>query len=195
MRRAETIRETKETRIRVALDLDGRETPEVVTGIPFFDHMLVLMAFHGGMSLDLEAQGDLEVDQHHTVEDTGLCVGESLKTAAGDKRGIRRYGFSLTPMDESLARVALDFSGRPYLAWRVQLPVESINGFDPLCAREFFQALVNQAGMTLHIDLLAGENPHHILESVFKGVGLALRMSLSVEPGAEEPPSTKGTLA
>lgn len=195
MRRAEKERETRETHVKLALDLDSRERREIKTGIPFFDHMLVLMAFHGGMSLELETRGDLEVDQHHTVEDTGLCLGEALRQAVGDKRGIKRYGSSLTPMDESLARVVLDFSGRPFLAWRVQLPVDSINGFDPLCAREFFQALANQAGLTMHVDLLCGENPHHILEAVFKGVGRALRQSLIVEPGADEPPSTKGTLA
>lgn len=195
MRKAETERETSETRIRVSLDLDGPGSPAIDTGIPFFDHMLTLMAYHGGMSLSLNARGDLEVDQHHTVEDTGLCMGAVLKDAAGDKRGIRRFGSSLTPMDESLSRVALDFSGRPFLAWRVQLPVDSINGFDPMCAREFFQAMVNQAGINLHIDLLAGENPHHMLESIFKGVGLALRTALGVESGAGEPPSTKGTLA
>ena len=195
MRRAEIERNTRETRIKVELDLDGRGPSEVSTGIPFFDHMLNLLTYHAGMRLRLEAGGDLEVDQHHTVEDAGLCLGEAIRQASGEKKGIHRYGWSLTPMDESLARVALDLSGRPFLAWRVQLPVESINGFDPFCAREFFQALVNQAGLTLHVEVLEGENPHHILESVFKGVGLSLRMSLAVEIGADEPPSTKGTLA
>ncbi len=194
MRRAEIERATRETRVRVELDLDAGGDPSVDTGIPFLDHMLTLMAFHAGLQLSLEARGDLEVDQHHTVEDTGLCLGEALKQAAGEKRGIRRYGWSLTPMDESLARVALDFSGRPHLSWRVELPVDDINGFDPLCAREFFQALVNQAGLTLHVEVLAGENPHHLLESVFKGMGLALRASLEVLEGAGGPPSTKGTL-
>lgn len=194
MRRAEIERNTRETRIRLELGLDGRGDNAVSTGVPFFDHMLTLFAFHGDLLFRLEAQGDLEVDQHHTVEDTGLCLGEALKQAAGEKRGIRRYGWSLTPMDESLARVALDFSGRPFLGWRVELPVESINGFDPLCAREFFQALVNQAGLTLHVDVLTGDNPHHILEAVFKGVGLALRASLEIIGAAQDPPSTKGTL-
>lgn len=194
MRRAVTERNTKETQVEVELDLDGRGPSKVSTGIPFLDHMLNLLAFHGNMRLILDARGDLEVDQHHTVEDTGLCLGDALKQAAGDKKGIRRYGWSLTPMDESLAQVALDFSGRPCLAWRVELHVESINGFDPLCAREFFQALVNQAGLTLHVEVLAGENPHHILESVFKGVGLALRASLEVASDESEPPSTKGSL-
>jgi imidazoleglycerol-phosphate dehydratase len=195
MRRAETERKTKETQIDVALDLDHQSASEISTGIPFFDHMLNLLAYHAGIYLRLGASGDLEVDQHHTVEDAGLCLGEALKLALGDKRGIRRYGYSLTPMDESLSRTALDISGRPFLAWQVQLPVDSINGFDPYCAREFFQALVNQAGITLHIEVLAGDNPHHILESIFKGVGLALRMSLAVDAGEQEPPSTKGTLA
>ncbi len=194
MRRAEIERNTRETRIKLELGLDGRGDNAVSTGIPFFDHMLTLFAFHGNLTMRLEARGDLEVDQHHTVEDVGLCLGDALKQAAGEKRGIRRYGWSLTPMDESLAQVALDFSGRPYLGWRVVLPVESINGFDPLCAREFFQALANQAGLNLHVDVLAGDNPHHILESVFKGAGLALRASLEVIEGAGEPPSTKGTL-
>ena len=193
MRRAETERKTKETQIEVTLDLDGRNSSEISTGIAFFDHMLTLLAYHAGTCLRLRARGDLEVDQHHTVEDAGLCLGEALKLALGTS-GIRRYGHSLTPMDESLSRVALDLSGRPFLAWQVQLPVDSINGFDPYCAREFFQALVNQAGLTLHIEVLSGDNPHHILESIFKGVGLALRSSLTVDAGADEPPSTKGTL-
>ncbi len=187
-------RKTKETQVRVVLNIDGEGKTAISTGIPFFDHMLELMSYHACFDLELEARGDLQVDQHHTVEDVGLSLGQAIREALGEKRSIRRYGWVITPMDESLCQIALDCSGRPLLSWKVQLPVELVAGFDTLCAREFFQAMVNQAGLTMHIRLLEGENPHHILESIFKGTGLALREALALDARRKEPPSSKGFL-
>ena len=189
-RRATCRRNTSETKIGLDLDLDGR----VSTGIGFFDHMLTLLAYHAGFDLVLEAQGDLEVDQHHTVEDVGLCLGSAIGDALGSKAGIRRYGWSLLPMDESLCMVALDLSGRPHLTYEVALPLELVSGFDPTTVKEFLQALVNQARLTLHVRGISGENPHHILEAVFKGLGRAFREAVRLEPGSEDVPSTKGSL-
>ncbi|WP_287152852.1 imidazoleglycerol-phosphate dehydratase HisB [Candidatus Solincola tengchongensis] len=184
---------TGETRVSVNLRLDGTGEVDVSTGIAFFDHMLTLFAFHAGFDLRLQARGDLEVDQHHTVEDVGLCLGSAIREALGDKRGIRRYGWALLPMDEALCLTALDISGRPHLSYGVDLPVQLISDFDPTCVREFLQALVNQGGFTLHVRGMAGENPHHILEAVFKGLGRALREAVLRDAGMEVP-STKGSL-
>lgn len=194
MRRAAVKRKTGETRVELELELDERGDSRISTGIPFFDHMLRLMLFHAGMRMRLEAEGDLDVDQHHTVEDVGLCLGEALREALGDRGGVRRYGWTMVPMDESLARVALDLSGRPHLSWRVDLPVELLSGFDPLLAREFFQALVNRSGITLHAKLLECGNPHHGMEAVFKAVGLALGEAVALNPWSDAIPSSKGKL-
>lgn len=193
-RRSALERKTRETEVRISLDLDGKGEVEVSTGIGFFDHMLALLAYHAGFDLSLQARGDLEVDQHHTVEDVGLCLGTAIREALGDKEGLRRYGWSLLPMDEALCLVALDLSGRPHLTYRVSLPVELISDFDPTCMKEFLQALVNQGGFTLHVRGLEGENPHHILEAVFKGLGRAFREAVRREEHGDGVPSTKGVL-
>lgn len=193
-RRKSLERKTSETDVRVTVDLDGRGEVKVKTGIGFFDHMLSLLAYHAGFDLHLEARGDLEVDQHHTVEDVGLCVGTVIRDALGEKAGLRRYGWSLLPMDEALCLVALDLSGRPYLSFQVDLPYEPVSDFDPSCVKEFFQAMVNQGGITLHVRSLGGENPHHILEAVFKGVGRALREAVRCDDREGSVPSTKGIL-
>ncbi|MBC7254128.1 MAG: imidazoleglycerol-phosphate dehydratase HisB [Actinobacteria bacterium] len=187
-------RKTGETEVTVKLNLDGGGMVTVSTGIGFFDHMLTLFAYHAGFDLALQARGDLHVDQHHTVEDVGLCLGKSIHEALGKRAGIRRYGWSLLPMDEALCLVALDLSGRPHLSYGVELPVKLVSDFDPTCVREFLQALVNQGGFTLHVRVMAGENPHHILEAVFKGLGRALREAVRREDGGGEVPSTKGVL-
>ena len=176
------------------LSLDGGGDARVSTGIGFFDHMLTLFAYHASFDMTIEASGDLDVDQHHTVEDIGLCLGQALKDALGDKKGINRYGWSLLPMDEALSLIALDLSGRPFLNYQVELPVQLISDFDPTCVKEFLQALSNQAGVTLHVRKLDGDNPHHILEAVFKGLGRALRVAVSQDESVEGIPSTKGTL-
>ncbi len=194
MRESDLHRKTRETDIRLRLDLDGGGEVEVATGIGFFDHMLTLLSAHAGFDLSLSAEGDLEVDQHHTVEDVGLCLGRALAEALGDKRGIVRYGWSLLPMDEALCLVALDLSGRPFLAYDVELPVRLISDFDPTCVKEFLQALANEGGITLHLKGLSGENPHHVLEGVFKGLGRALRMAVARDRTERDIPSTKGTL-
>lgn len=194
MRTTALQRKTKETEVTLELNLDGTGEAEVSTGIGFFDHMLTLMAHHASFDLRLDARGDLEVDQHHTVEDVGLCLGKALRETLGDKRGINRYGWTLLPMDEALCLVALDLSGRPHLSCDVELPVQLIADFDPTCVKEFLQAATSEGGMTLHVKSLGGENPHHILESVFKGLGRALREACRHGPGGGEIPSTKGTL-
>ena len=194
MRTSNISRKTKETEIQLDLSLDGGGDIRVSTGIGFFDHMLTLLAYHASFDMTVEASGDLEVDQHHTVEDVGLCLGQALSEALGEKKGINRYGWSLLPMDEALCLTALDLSGRPYLSYQVELPVQLISDFDPTCVKEFLQAISNQAGITLHVRKLVGDNPHHILEAVFKGLGRALRMAVSLHEQAGEIPSTKGTL-
>ena len=187
-------RKTKETNVKLELEIDGSRQVSVSTGIGFFDHMLALFAYHASFNLSLEARGDLEVDQHHTVEDVGLCLGKALEDALGDKDRIRRYGSSLLPMDEALCMIALDLSGRPYLSYDVQLPVQLISDFDPVCVKEFLQAMTNQAGITLHVRSLGGENPHHVLEAVFKGIGRALGQAVEIDPKGREVPSSKGIL-
>ena len=194
-RNATVARNTKETRIEVALDLDGAGEADLATGAPFLDHMLDQVARHGLVDLKIRAEGDLEVDAHHTVEDTGIVFGEAVAAALGDKRGILRYGHAWVPLDEALSRVVLDFSGRPGLHYRVEYPRARIGDFDVDLVREFFQGFANAARATLHIDGLHGRNAHHVAETVFKAFGRALRMAATRDerrPGAV--PSTKGVL-
>lgn len=187
-------RTTQETDISIILNLEPA-TSKISTGIPFFDHMLNSMTRHGDFGLTLKAKGDLEIDPHHTMEDIGLALGQALKQAVGDKKGIFRFGTAFIPMDEALARVSLDLSGRPYLAWRVNTPMQTVAGIPIRLFREFFQALVNTSGLTLHIDLLAGEEEHHCLEAIFKAFGKALQQATGINPKhADEVPSTKGSL-
>jgi imidazoleglycerol-phosphate dehydratase len=191
-RTAQRHRATKETDIDVRLDLDGSGRVEVSTGLPFFDHMLEQLGRHGGFDLALSAQGDLEVDAHHTVEDTGIVLGTALAEALGDKAGVRRFASGLYPLDEALVQVALDLSGRPYLVYEVETSPERIGSFDPQLAEEFWRAFVTSAGITLHLKTLTGRNGHHVLEACFKGVARSLRDAVRVDGG--EVPSTKGTL-
>jgi len=193
-RRAEVHRVTSETDIAVTLTLDGAGAAEVSTGIGFLDHMLELFAHHGGFDLVVAAHGDLDVDGHHTVEDVGLALGQALKDALGDKRGIRRYGSCLLPMDEALAMVVLDLSGRPYFVHDLQLAGVRIGELEGGLAAHFLRSLSMQAGMTLHVRLLAGSDAHHIVEAVFKGVARALAQACERHGRGDAVPSTKGTL-
>jgi len=194
-RRAELRRDTKETRIRVALDLDGSGQATLATGIGFFDHMLEQIARHALVDLEVEAEGDLHVDGHHTVEDVGIALGMAVAQAAGDKRGIARYGHAYVPLDEALTRVVVDFSGRPGLHMDVAFTAATIGGFDTQLAHEFFQGFVNLAQVTLHIDNLKGANAHHQCETIFKAFARALRMALAPDArSAGAIPSTKGIL-
>ena len=196
MRRAAVRRQTKETAIEVEIDLDGTGTAEIETGIGFFDHMLDQVARHGLLDLKVRAKGDLHIDMHHTVEDTGIALGQAIHQALGDKRGITRYADVHLPMDETLTRVALDFSGRPFLVFRTSFSRPKIGDFDTELVREFFQALAMQAQMTLHVETLYGDNNHHIAESCFKGLARALRSAISIdERSRDRVPSTKGSLA
>ena len=195
MRRSDIRRDTNETKIRLALELDGTGKADIATGVGFLDHMLTLFARHGDFDLTVSCQGDTQVDGHHTVEDTGICLGKAFAQALGDKRGITRYGQFLLPMDETLVLTACDLSGRDYLGWAVDLPAQRVGDFDTELAREFWLAFVRECPMALHIRLLAGENTHHILEAVFKGAGRALKMAAAVdEKHRDEIPSTKGVL-
>jgi imidazoleglycerol-phosphate dehydratase len=193
-RTATVERRTRETEVSVTLGLDGGAVREISTGIGFLDHMLDLFAAHGRFDLRVKAVGDLQTGGHHTVEDVGICLGSALGKALGDNRGIVRYGSVQLPMDEALALVSLDISGRPYLAYNVDLSHASIGGFDLDLALEFFQALVNNARITLHVRLLAGSNPHHIIEAVFKGFGRALDQATAFDARVQDVPSTKGVL-
>jgi imidazoleglycerol-phosphate dehydratase len=193
-RRGAITRETKETRIKAAWDLDGQGRAEVNTGLPFLDHMLTLLAAHSMTDLTLSAQGDLEVDAHHLSEDLGIVLGQALGQALGKKAGIVRYGASLLPMDESLVQVALDISGRPYLHYKLSLRQKKIGAFDTECAEEFFRAFGNHAGVTLHVVQMTGGNTHHLLEAAFKGLGRALREAVARDPKRSGVPSTKGLL-
>jgi len=194
MRKASAARQTKETKVSVALDLDGTGKSEISTGIGFFDHMLDLFARHGLIDLAVKAEGDLNVDCHHTVEDVGITLGLALKDALGDKSGIRRYGTFFLPMDEALAMVSLDISARPFLVFDAALPSEKIGDFDSEAAEEFFRAFAFNAGITLHMKALAGSNAHHIAEALFKALGRALREAVSLDPREHGVPSTKGVL-
>jgi imidazoleglycerol-phosphate dehydratase len=194
-RSAALRRDTKETQIRVAVNLDGTGQAKLATGIGFFDHMLDQIARHGLIDLDIEAQGDLHIDGHHTVEDVGITLGMAVAQAVGDKRGITRYGHAYVPLDEALSRVVVDFSGRPGLHMDVDFKSGMIGGFDTQLAFEFFQGFVNHALVTLHIDNLKGHNAHHQCETIFKAFARALRMALTPDPRAAGViPSTKGTL-
>ena len=194
-RTASVQRDTKETQIRVVLDLDGSGQASLATGIGFFDHMLDQIARHGLIDLDIQAQGDLHIDGHHTVEDVGITLGMAVAQAVGDKRGITRYGHSYVPLDEALSRVVIDFSGRPGLHMRVPFKSGMVGAFDTQLAYEFFQGFVNHALVTLHIDNLHGDNAHHQCETVFKAFARALRMALTPDPrSAGVIPSTKGSL-
>jgi imidazoleglycerol-phosphate dehydratase len=195
MRSATITRETKETRISVTLLIEGAGLADVETGVGFFDHMLDQVARHSLIDLTIRAEGDLHIDQHHTVEDVGIAMGQALAEALGDKRGIARYADCLLPMDETLTRVALDVSGRPFLVFKVDFPTEKIGAFDVQLVREFFQAFAIHAGLTLHIETLHGANSHHIAESCFKGAARALGAAIAIDPRqSQRVPSTKGAL-
>ena len=193
-RSASIDRKTSETEITLSISLDGEGKSSVRTGIPFFDHMLTLFSRHGLIDLDVEAKGDIEVDYHHTVEDVGLALGAAFTKALGDKSGIRRYGSAYVPMDEALARVVVDCSGRPYLAYEVPRGVEAIGLFPFQLVEEFLRALSSQAGLTLHVSILAGRDAHHMAEGVFKALGRALDMAISHDLRVKGIPSTKGIL-
>ncbi|MTD99663.1 imidazoleglycerol-phosphate dehydratase HisB [Paracoccus sp. YIM 132242] len=195
MREATITRTTAETQIEVALNLDGTGVYDNQTGVGFFDHMLDQLSRHSLIDLTIRAKGDLHVDDHHTVEDTGIAIGQALTRALGDKKGIRRYGSFLLAMDDSLVRAALDLSARPFLVWNVDFPTEKIGTFDTQLVREFFQALSTHGGITLHVDRIHGLNSHHIAEAAFKAVARALREAVEPDPRmAGVLPSTKGAL-
>ena len=193
-RTATLKRTTKETDIEITLDIDGAGEANVGSGIGFFDHMLILFAKHGLFSLSVKAQGDLVIDGHHTVEDIGIVLGQALAKAAGDKAGIRRYGHVYVPMDEALVLVVVDFSGRPYLAFDAELGQGRIGEFDVELTEEFLRAVAVNAGLTLHVKVLAGKNRHHIVEAIFKALGRALAQSLERDPRVQGVPSSKGML-
>ncbi|MGR3551424.1 imidazoleglycerol-phosphate dehydratase HisB [Pseudooceanicola sp.] len=195
MRSATIRRKTAETEISASLTLDGSGRYDIQTGVGFFDHMLDQLARHSLIDMEVRCKGDLHIDDHHTVEDCGIAIGQALSEALGDKRGIRRYGSCLLPMDETLVRCALDLSGRPFLVWNLDLPSGQIGTFDTELVREFFQALATHGGITLHIDLLHGFNSHHIAEAAFKAVARALREAVEPDPRkGDDIPSTKGML-
>jgi imidazoleglycerol-phosphate dehydratase len=195
MRTAEIERNTKETQIRVKLNLDGRGEAKLATGIPFLEHMLDQVARHGMVDLDISAKGDLHIDAHHTTEDVGIALGQALKQALGDMKGITRYADVHLPMDEAMTRAAIDISGRPYLVWKVNFTRVKIGEMDSELFREFFQAFAQNAGITLHIENLYGKNNHHIAETCFKALARALRVAVAIDPRQKSRvPSTKGSL-
>ena len=192
---AEVVRNTNETQIRCAINLDGSGKQNLNTGVPFLDHMLDQIVRHGLIDIDIQATGDLQIDAHHTVEDVGITLGQAVAKAVGDKKGLRRYGHAYVPLDEALSRVVIDFSGRPGLEFHVPFTRSMIGGFDVDLTREFFQGFVNHALVTVHIDNLRGVNAHHQCETVFKAFGRALRMAAELDPRAAGTiPSTKGSL-
>ncbi len=194
-RKAEVVRHTTETKIRVALNLDGTGAATLATGIGFFDHMLDQIARHGLIDLEIAAEGDLHIDGHHTVEDVGITLGQAIAKAVGDKKGLVRYGHAYVPLDEALSRVVIDFSGRPGLHMRVDFKSGMVGALDTQLVYEFFQGFSNHAGVTLHIDNLHGDNAHHQCETIFKAFARALRMALAIDPRAAGAiPSTKGSL-
>ena len=195
MRQAEMTRQTQETQIHVKLDLDGKGEATVSTGIGFLDHMLILLARHARIDLDVSALGDLQVDDHHTIEDTGIVIGKAIALALKDKRGICRYGQALVPMDEALVQAVIDLSGRPYLVFQAAFHGDRVGGFSTQMTAEFFRALAYNAGMTLHLTCPYGQNDHHIIEGMFKAFARSLRASVAIDPShAEDIPSTKGVL-
>ncbi len=195
MRKATVKRKTKETDISVSVDLDGSGRGEIATGIGFLDHMLEQLARHGLLDLTVKAKGDLHIDQHHTTEDVGIVIGQALRQALGERAGIARYADVHLPMDEALTRCAIDVSGRPYLVWKVAFSRPKIGDFDTELFREFFQALAQNAGITLHVETLYGKNNHHVAETCFKAVARALRAAIAIDPRqGTRVPSTKGSL-
>jgi len=195
MRKATVKRTTKETDVEVSVDLDGSGSASIATGIGFLDHMLDLLARHSRMDIEIRAQGDLHIDHHHTTEDVGIALGQAVKEALGDMKGITRYADVHVPMDEALTRVAIDVSGRPFLVFNAEFTRDKVGTFDTELVREWFQALAMNAGLTLHVQTLYGSNDHHIAESCFKGLARALRAALAIDPrAAGEIPSTKGRL-
>ena len=196
MRRAQITRETGETHIALSLDLDGTGKTEINTGIGFLDHMLTLLGRHSLMDMKIVAKGDLHVDFHHTAEDVGIALGQAFNQALGDKKGIVRYAHCLMPMDETLTRIALDISGRPFLVFRTHFPTPKVGDFDTELVREWFQAFAINAGITLHVETLYGDNSHHIAESCYKGLARVLRQAVSIDARTKDMvPSTKGTLS
>ena len=196
MRQVEVTRNTLETQITVRLDLDGTGQSKLSTGIGFFDHMLEQIARHGLFDLDIHAKGDLHIDSHHTTEDSGIALGQALAKALGDRKGIRRYASLHLPMDETLTRAAIDVSGRPYLIWKVEFSRPKIGDFDTELVREWFQAFAMNAGITLHVETLYGDNNHHIAESCFKALARSLREAIEIDPRQKDRiPSTKGSLS
>ena len=195
MRKGSIKRETKETSINVEVNLDGTGQSKINTGIGFLDHMMEQIAKHSLIDINLEAKGDLHIDLHHTTEDSGIAFGEALKKALGDKKGIKRYSSATIPMDETLSRVSLDLSNRPYLVWKVKLAVEKLGEMDTELFKEWYHAFSQSAGITLHVENVYGDNSHHIIESCYKGLARALREAVTVDPRAENIiPSTKGTI-
>jgi len=195
-RRGEARRKTKETEVRVVVDLDGSGRAEIKTGIGFFDHMLEALARHAPYDLEIAASGDLHVDAHHTVEDVGIVLGQALSQALGERRGIRRYGDATVPLDDALARVVVDVSGRPFVAFHADPPTwQRLGDYDVALTPEFFRALATHGGLTLHVDLLRGQNAHHVVEAVFKAAARALGEATGLDPRVQGVPSTKGTLA
>ena len=194
MRSANIDRVTNETSIHLVLNLDGVGKGVINTSIPFFDHMLNQLTFHSLVDLEMSAKGDVEIDCHHTVEDCGICLGKAFSKAIGDKKGINRYGFFLLPMDDALVRVALDFSGRPFLNWKVRFPTSTVGTFDLELVREFFNSFSINSQATLHVEMLDGLNSHHIAEAIFKGAGKAIKMAIAKNKDLGSIPSTKGIL-
>ena len=195
MRTANVERKTKETSISVDINIDGTGKYDIQTGIGFLDHMLEQVSKHSLIDLKVKAKGDLHIDLHHTTEDTGIAIGEALLKAMGEKKGIKRYAHAIIPMDETLSRVALDISGRPYLVWNVKLKVEKLGEMDTELFKEWFQGFAQAAGITLHIENIYGDNSHHIIESCYKGLAKALRIALEIDPRQKNSiPSTKGTI-
>lgn len=193
-RKASVKRTTRETSIELSIDLDGRGKSTISTGVPFLDHMLELFAKHGVFDLKVKAKGDIEVDQHHTVEDIGLVLGEAFREALGDKHGIRRYGEYFCPLDEALVRIVVDLSGRPYLVYELDPGQERVGDFDTGLVHDFLLSFVNELKMNLHVDCLRGRNPHHMIEAMFKAMARALDAAIQVDPRVEGVPSTKGAL-
>ncbi len=195
MRQATIARKTRETEISVTVNLDGTGASDIQTGVGFFDHMVDQLARHGLIDVDLKAKGDLHIDDHHTVEDCGIVLGQAVSKALGERKGVRRYGQAYTPMDETLARVVIDLSNRPFLVWRVDMPTPKIGTFDTELVREFFQAFAVAAGATLHVEAFYGVNSHHIAEACFKALARALREAVEIDPRrGDATPSTKGVL-